>query len=124
LFNSIIKLPLLLLKMNRHIYLLLILKCISGSLNHYQILENQQNPLPSPCFGRRPARFLDEITTKSICSDAANHGFVHRFGTNQYYSSGDLQMTWIDGETYCQSFGAHLPVVLNDNDQNFLRCKR
>jgi hypothetical protein len=110
--------------MNRYIYLLLIIKSISSILAYYQLPEEQQNPLPASNVGRRSSRFFGEITSNSVCSNPSYHGFVKRSGTNQYYSSADLQMTWIDGETYCQSFGAHLPVVLNDNDENFLRCKR
>ena len=82
--------------------------------------QEQQDPLPAQNFGREfpEARYLPTLSgstsiKKIVCLNPTSYGFVQRFGTNNYYAFADLQMTWIDAETYCQSFGAHLPVVQN-----------
>lgn len=88
--------------------------------------NQQQKPLPSPSFGRI---FNNSIKTKSFannlsaCTNPASYDFIQRAGTSKYYAIGDIQMSWIDAENYCQSFGAHLPVTVSASDTNFFRCK-
>jgi len=65
---------------------------------------------------------LNGNTKETVCSNTKKFGFVQRVGTNKYYSVADLMMRWIDAENYCQSFGAHLPVVKSNADNDFLRC--
>ncbi|RNA41475.1 C-type lectin domain family 4 member M-like isoform X1 [Brachionus plicatilis] len=85
-------------------------------LNLIQLIlcQHQQKPLPSPSFGRI---FNNTIKTRnfdnslSACTNPSSYGFIQRAGTTKYYAIADLQMNWIDGENYCQSFGAHLPVA-------------
>jgi hypothetical protein len=93
------------------------------------VQPEQQNPLPAQSFGREfpDSRFLPTLSGSnsiktSVCLNPNNYGFVQRYGTNMYYALADLQMTWIDAETYCQSFGAHLPIIKSLDDNNFLRC--
>ncbi|RNA05844.1 hypothetical protein BpHYR1_011337 [Brachionus plicatilis] len=95
-------------------------------LNLAQLIlcQHQQKPLPSPSFGRI---FNNSIKTRhfgnglSACTNPASFGFIKRAGTTKYYSIADIQMNWIDGENYCQSFGAHLPVAVSASDTNFFR---
>ncbi|RNA26341.1 hypothetical protein BpHYR1_004038 [Brachionus plicatilis] len=84
------------------------------NLIHVILCQNQQKPLPSPSFGRI---FNNTIKTRnfgnglSACTNPGSYGFIQRAGTTKYYLIADIQMNWIDGENYCQSFGAHLPVA-------------
>ena len=119
----------MILKTILFLFIIDLIACKSISENSKSL--QQQDPLPAPNFGREfpQSRFLPTLSgsnsiKSNVCLNPASYGFVRRFGTNKYYAFADLQMMWIDAETYCQSFGAHLPVVNNLDDNNFLRCEQ
>ncbi len=91
-----------------------------------QVPYDQKDPLPAPNFGRvfgeRSDFSLNGNSKLTVCSNTSKFGFIQRSGTNRYYAVADLMMKWIDAENYCQSFGAHLPVVKSQADTDFLRC--
>lgn len=74
----------------------------------------------SPNLGREG---LNLIQRYLVCSQPNNFGFKKRGETNKYYAIGDFPMSWFEAENFCQSFGAHLPIVNSSEDTTFLRCK-
>ena len=66
---------------------------------------------------------LSGLININVCQNPSKYGFIHRNGTNKYYAIADLMMRWVEGENYCKSFGAHLPIPKNIDDVYFLRGK-
>ncbi|CAF0711080.1 unnamed protein product [Brachionus calyciflorus] len=98
----------------------LILLCIIKLI----LCEEQQQPLPSPNYGRVFINTTSNFQSDKrvlTCSGPASYGFVQRAGTNKYYATADLQMNWVDAQNYCQSFGANLPVASRASDTDFFR---
>lgn len=55
------------------------------------------------------------------CTYSRDNGFIKRSETNKSYLVVDQMMKWSDGEIFCNSFSAHLPIVRNHLDKYFLR---
>jgi hypothetical protein len=55
-----------------------------------------------------------------ICKDPQKYGFIKRADTKEYYWYNSTSMNWLDGETYCQKFEAHLPSIPTQSDIDFL----
>lgn len=101
---------------------ILVLVLIPSIVFCNNISLHQQAALPPVNFGLRSDFSQSGSHHLNVCQNPSKYGFTQRFGTNKYYAIADLMMRWIEGENYCQSFGAHLPVSKNMDDVNFFRC--
>ena len=64
---------------------------------------------------------ISNISQLITCNNTSKFNFVIRSGTHEFYYVVDILLNWIDAESFCQKFGAHLPSISVQSDLDFLR---